>query len=73
MQKILCGCMYLHAMLHFSDVKLEDVSLEVMTNKWQNGDISNYDYLLYLNKYVCVGYYAHVLTFCWQIHVRNNL
>ena len=55
----------------FSDVKLEDVSLEVMTNKWQNGDISNYDYLLYLNKYVCVGYYAHVHTFCWQIHVRN--
>lgn len=31
------------------DVQLEDVSLDVMTNKWQNGDISNYDYLLYLN------------------------
>ena len=36
----------------FSDVKLEDIPLNMMTNKWQNGDISNYDYLLYLNKYV---------------------
>ncbi|XP_065915844.1 protein FAN-like isoform X2 [Dysidea avara] len=31
------------------DIKLEDVPLSEMTERWQRGDVSNYDYLLYLN------------------------
>ena len=36
------------------DIKLEDVPLSEMTERWQRGDVSNYDYLLYLNKYVLI-------------------
>jgi factor associated with neutral sphingomyelinase activation len=31
------------------DVKLEQIDLLDVTQKWQNGDISNYEYLMYLN------------------------
>ena len=59
--------MYLHSthivyIVLFLDVKLEDVPLNVMTNKWQIGAISNYDYLLYLNKYVYGYTYTCVCT-----------
>lgn len=33
-------------------VKITQTEPESMTLKWQNGIISNYDYLLYLNRYV---------------------
>lgn len=34
-------------------VHLERVHIEEMTLQWQNGIVSNYDYLMYLNWYVC--------------------
>lgn len=32
-------------------IKITPTKRESMTLKWQNGVISNYDYLLYLNRY----------------------
>jgi factor associated with neutral sphingomyelinase activation len=32
------------------DVRLQDTGQEHMTLKWQNGVISNYEYLMYLNR-----------------------
>ncbi|XP_060073823.1 protein FAN-like [Ylistrum balloti] len=40
--------LYAHIMQQ-KDVKLEDTGQEDMTLRWQNGDISNFDYLIYLN------------------------
>lgn len=34
------------------NVQLEKVHTEEMTLQWQNGIVSNYDYLMYLNWYV---------------------
>jgi hypothetical protein len=31
-------------------LKLEELDQDVMTLQWQNGIISNYDYLLYINR-----------------------
>ena len=31
------------------EVTLEQVELEELTHKWQLGELSNYDYLMYLN------------------------
>ena len=44
-----------------TDIKLEDVPLHEMTERWQRGEISNYDYLLYLNKYVNMFLFMVVL------------
>lgn len=33
-------------------IAIGDTEPESMTLKWQNGIISNYDYLLYLNRYM---------------------
>ena len=33
------------------DIELQDTGQENMTLKWQNGVISNFDYLMYLNRY----------------------
>lgn len=34
------------------NVKLQKQEICAMTLKWQNGVLSNYDYLLYLNRYL---------------------
>lgn len=40
----------IYSMLESSpNVKLESVYAEEMTLQWQNGIVSNYDYLMYLN------------------------
>lgn len=36
-----------------TDFKIEDTLFESMILKWQHSQISNYEYLLYLNRYVC--------------------
>ena len=36
--------------LYISDVQLEDTGQENMTLKWQDGLLSNYDYITYLNR-----------------------
>ncbi|XP_067007294.2 protein FAN isoform X2 [Anabrus simplex] len=38
-----------HSLLSQSALRLENTEQEMMTLQWQNGVISNYDYLLYLN------------------------
>lgn len=38
-------------LLNQSKVKMENHERCIMTLKWQNGALSNYDYLLYLNRY----------------------
>jgi hypothetical protein len=40
-----------HGLLNQSAVHLENTEQEMMTLQWQNGVLSNYDYLLYLNRY----------------------
>lgn len=37
-------------LLNQSEVKIDKREKSIMTLKWQNGAISNYDYLLYLNR-----------------------
>lgn len=36
----------------FVEVELEDTRQENMTLRWQNGAISNFEYLMYLNRLV---------------------
>ena len=36
----------------FAEVELEDTRQENMTLRWQNGAISNFEYLMYLNRLV---------------------
>lgn len=38
-------------LLKQSELKLCEIEQDVMTLQWQNGYVSNYDYLLYLNRY----------------------
>lgn len=33
-------------------LKLDDLQQEAVTLQWQHGVLSNYDYLLYLNRYI---------------------
>jgi factor associated with neutral sphingomyelinase activation len=40
-----------HGLLDQPFVRLENTEQEVMTLQWQNGVLSNYDYLLYINRY----------------------
>lgn len=40
-----------------SVVHLEETEKEIMTLQWQNGVLSNYDYLLYLNRYYRLFFY----------------
>lgn len=39
-------------LLNQSKVQMENHDRCIMTLKWQNGTLSNYDYLLYLNRYL---------------------
>jgi len=39
-------------LLNQSKLKMEKHERCIMTLKWQNGALSNYDYLLYLNRYL---------------------
>jgi factor associated with neutral sphingomyelinase activation len=39
---------------HHSVLELQDTGQENMTLKWQNGVISNFDYLMYLNRYIYI-------------------
>lgn len=39
------------------NVKLERQHVEEMTLQWQNGIVSNYDYLMYLNWWVIYIYF----------------
>jgi len=41
-------------LLNQSKVKMEKRERCIMTLKWQNGALSNYDYLLYLNRYLYI-------------------
>lgn len=36
----------------FVEVELEDTRQENMALRWQNGAISNFEYLMYLNRFV---------------------
>lgn len=36
--------------LAYAEVRLQDTGQEHMTLKWQNGVISNYEYLMYINR-----------------------
>ena len=38
------------------DVKLEKMDLAEMTQKWQTGEVTNFDYLMFLNLLVCACY-----------------
>ena len=40
----------------FVEVELEDTRQENMTLRWQNGAISNFEYLMYLNRLVIFGW-----------------
>jgi hypothetical protein len=40
--------------LRYLALELNDTGQENMTLKWQNGVISNFDYLMYLNRYIYV-------------------
>ena len=40
---------FMHGLCHL-EVRLQDTGQEHMTLKWQNGVISNYEYLMYLNR-----------------------
>jgi factor associated with neutral sphingomyelinase activation len=40
-----------HGLMDQPSVHLENTNQEVMFLQWQNGVLSNYDYLLYLNRY----------------------
>lgn len=35
-----------------SELKLCEIEQDVMTLQWQNGFVSNYEYLLYINRWV---------------------
>ena len=36
-------------LVNLPEVKLETMELEELTQKWQSGELSNYDYLMSLN------------------------
>lgn len=39
-------------LLSQSELQIETVHQNHMTMQWQNGSLSNYDYLLYINRYM---------------------
>lgn len=39
-------------LLEQPELKLEEADKDVMTLQWQNGIVSNYDYLIYINRLV---------------------
>ena len=41
----------------FLEIELEDTRQENMTHRWQNGAISNFEYLMYLNRLVFLTLY----------------
>lgn len=45
-------------LLKQSQVNLETIPQNQMTMQWQNGAISNFDYLLYINRYFFVQSYS---------------
>ena len=62
------------------DIELQDTGQENMTLKWQNGVISNFDYLMYLNRYngkLRIGKitisFNHVSTYCYSLANRQGL
>ena len=42
----------------FVEVELEDTRQENMTLRWQNGAISNFEYLMYLNRLAFILFYS---------------
>ena len=44
-----------------SDTQIEMSNQMDMTLKWQNGAVSNYDYLLYLNRYAAISFCFYAL------------
>lgn len=49
-------------------VKLEKMDLAEVTQKWQTGEVSNFDYLMFLNLLVCVS----VGTLCDHISICSE-
>ena len=48
----------------FVEVELEDTRQENMTLRWQNGAISNFEYLMYLNRLVFILFYSKYNSHC---------
>lgn len=54
-------------MIQQPKIKLVALQQDVMTLQWQNGVISNYDYLLYLNRYS--NLLLNLSIFVWEIYL----
>lgn len=56
-----CSCMCIF-LSWFVEVSLDDLGQENMTLRWQNGVISNFEYLMFLNTSVLINFFSIILS-----------